>query len=177
MCERPHHLFISFIIVAAALLASFSLISRATSPQDIIFPIVELGGCNSEAECRIYCDQRDSADIIRACLAFAKKHNLLPADVIARGEKFADVAAGGGPGECKDEKTCVAYCENIAHIQECVSFVEKYDLLPEDELTEIKNIASALKAGAKMPGNCTGKENCLAYCENSAHIDECFDFS
>ncbi|OHB22617.1 MAG: hypothetical protein A2939_04365 [Parcubacteria group bacterium RIFCSPLOWO2_01_FULL_48_18] len=158
-------------------MASFSLISRATSPQDIIFPIVELGGCNSEAECRIYCDQRDSADIIRACLAFAKKHNLLPADVIARGEKFADVAAGGGPGECKDEKTCVAYCENIAHIQECVSFVEKYDLLPEDELTEIKNIASALKAGAKLPGDCTGKENCLAYCENPAHIDECLAFA
>lgn len=179
MYQHSHYLFVSGIIIAAALFVSFSLslVTRATSPQDIVFPVAELGNCNSEAGCKIYCEQRDNAGIIRACLAFAKKHNLLPADVIARGEKFADVAAGGGPGGCRDEKTCVAYCENSAHIQECVLFVEKYDLLPEDELAELKKITSALRAGAIFPGDCTGKENCLAYCENPAHIDECLDFA
>ncbi|MBI2056565.1 MAG: hypothetical protein HYT37_04305 [Candidatus Sungbacteria bacterium] len=180
MSRHFQRLFISSAILAAALLISFSMITgvtTATSPQDIVFPVAELGNCNSEAGCRAYCDERGNADVIRACLAFAKKHNLLPTDMIARGEKFADVAAGGGPGGCKDEKTCVAYCENIAHIQECALFVEKYNLLPKDELAEIKNIASALKAGAKLPGNCTGKENCLAYCENPAHIDECLAFA
>lgn len=165
-----------FIVILFAL-ASFILVTQAASPNDIVLPVAELGNCNSEAECRDYCEQRDNADIIRACLAFAKKHNLLPADLIARGEKFADVSAAGGPGGCRDEKTCVAYCENTAHIQECVLFVEKYDLLPKEELTEFKNIASALKAGAKLPGNCAEKESCLAYCENPAHIDECLDFA
>ena len=177
MDQRSRHLFIFCTIIAVVLLFSFSLITQATSPKDIILPIAELGNCNSEAECRAYCEQRDNADVIRACLAFAKKHNLLPADLIAKGVKFADVAAGGGPGECRDEKTCVAYCENIAHIHECVLFVEKYDLLPQDELAEFKNIASALRAGAKLPGNCTGKENCLVYCENPSHIDECLAFA
>lgn len=177
MNQRLHYFFVSGIIIAVALLISFSLVTRATSPQDIVFPVAELGNCNSEVECKAYCEQRGDADIIRTCLAFAKKHNLLPADLIARGEKFVDVATGGGPGGCRDEETCVAYCENSAHIQECVLFVEKYDLLPEDELAELKKITSALQAGATFPGDCTGKENCLAYCENPAHIDECLDFA
>lgn len=177
MKYNSHRLLIALVIVGVAVLTSLSLIVRASSPQDIVFPVTELGNCKSEAECRAYCEQRDNADIIRACLSFAGKHNLLPRDVIAQGEKFADVAAGGGPGGCKDEKTCVAYCENIAHIQECTSFVERYKLLPPDKLVEMKKFASAIKAGAKPPGNCTSKENCMTYCENSAHIDECLAFA
>lgn len=178
MGHYSHRLFIILsIIFSSALLVSFSMVTRATSPKDIVLPVAELGNCNSETECRAYCEQRDNADIISACLTFAKKHNLLPADVIARGEKFVDVAADGGPGGCRDEKTCVAYCENIAHIQECVLFVEKYDLLPEDELIEFKSVALALKAGAKLPGDCTSRNECLTYCENPTHIDECLDFA
>src|SRR3989344_2323267 len=169
--------FVSLFIIVAAVFISSAIVALATSKADIIFPVTELGGCKDEADCRAYCEKRDNVDVIRACLTFAKKHNLLPADVIAQGEKFADVAAGGGPGGCRDEETCVAYCENIANIQECVLFVEKYDLLPEDELAEVKDIASALKAGAKLPGDCTGKENCFAYCEDPSHIDECLDFA
>lgn len=177
MQYNSHKLLIVSIIVGVAALTSLSLIVRAASPQDIIFPVVELGNCKSETECRAYCEQRDNADIIRACLSFARKYNLLPRDVIAQGEKFADVAAGGGPGGCKDEKSCVAYCENIVHIQECTTFVERYNLLSSDKLAEIKKFVAAIKAGAIPPGNCTSKENCLAYCENSAHIDECLAFA
>jgi len=176
MKYNSHRLLI-LTIVGVAALTSLSLIVRAASPQDIIFPVAELGNCKSETECRAYCEQRDNADIIRACLSFAGKYNLLPRDVIAQGEKFADVAAGGGPGGCKDEKSCVAYCENIAHIQECASFVERYNLLSPDKLAEMRKFAAAIKTGAKPPGNCTSKESCLAYCENPAHIDECLAFA
>lgn len=177
MKHDSHQLLIALVIVGVAALISFSLIVRAASPQDIVFPVAELGNCKNETECRAYCEQRGNADIIRACLSFAGKHNLLPRDVIAQGEKFADVAAGGGPGGCKDEKTCVAYCENIDHVQECVSFAEKHDLIPKDKLVEAKKFASAIRAGAKPPGNCTSKETCMVYCENSAHIDECLAFA
>src|SRR3989338_9373072 len=157
MKYNSHRLLI-LTIVGVAALTSLSLIVRAASPQDIIFPVAELGNCKSETECRAYCEQRDNADIVRACLSFAKKHNLLPRDVIAQGERFADVAAGGGPGGCNDEKTCVAYCENIVHIQECASFVERYNLLSPGKLAEMKKFAAAIKTGAKPPGNCTNKE-------------------
>lgn len=177
MKRNSHQALTAFIVIGAAVLISLFFVARAASPKDIVFPISELGNCKSETECRAYCEQRDNADIIRACLTFAKKYNLLPRDVIAKGEKFADVAAGGGPGGCKAEKPCVAYCENIAHIEECVSFAERHDLLPKEELAEAKKVASALRAGAKLPGSCTGKENCVAYCENPAHIDECLAFA
>ncbi len=177
MKYNSHRLLIVLVIVGATVLTSLSLIVRAASSQDMVFPVAELGNCKSTTECRAYCEQRDNADITRACLSFAGKHNLLPRDVIARGEKFADVGAGGGPGGCKDEKTCVVYCENIAHIEECVSFAERHDLMPKDKLAEAKKFASAIRAGAKPPGNCTSKESCMAYCENSAHIDECLAFA
>ena len=177
MTYHLHRLLIASGIVGVAVLASLSLIVHAASSQDIVFPIAELGNCKSEAECRTYCEQRDNSDVIRACLSFAGKHNLLPRDVIARGEKFADIAAGGGPGGCRDEKSCVAYCENTTHIQECTSFVERYKLVPPDTLAEVKKFAAAIKAGAKPPGNCNSKESCLTYCEDSTHIDECLAFA
>ncbi|MDO8408028.1 MAG: hypothetical protein Q7S95_02210 [bacterium] len=177
MRYHSYRLFIVSGVVGVAALASLSLIVHAASSQDIVFPIAELGNCKSEADCRTYCEQRDSADVIRACLSFAGEHNLLPRDVVAQGKKFADVAAGGGPGGCKDEKSCVAYCENTTHIQECTSFVEQYKLVPPDRLAEMKKFAAAIKAGAKPPGNCTNKESCITYCEDSTHIDECLAFA
>src|SRR3989344_2700795 len=177
MKYNSHRLFIAFAVVGAVVLTTLSLIVRAAPLQDIVFPVVELGNCNSEAECQAYCEQGDSTDVIRACLTFAGEHNLLPRDVVEQGKKFADVIVNGGPGGCKDEESCLAYCENIVNIQECTSFVEKYDLLPPDELAELKKFAAAVKAGAKPPGNCTNKESCLAYCEDSTHIDECLEFA
>lgn len=173
----PRKFLILSVVIGAAALVSSSAIARAVSVKDVVFPVAELGNCRSEGECRAYCEQRDNADIIRACLSFAGKYNLLPRDVVAQGEKFADVAALGGPGGCRDEKSCVAYCEDVAHIQECTSFVERYKLLPPDKLVEMKKFASAIKAGAKPPGNCNNKESCLAYCENPDHIDECLAFA
>lgn len=175
----------SFVIVSASIFISAFLITHATAPAlagqlsrtDIVFPVTELGNCKSESACRTYCEQRDNAGVIKSCLTFAKKYNLLPVDVIAQGEKFADMAAGGGPGGCKNEKDCVAYCENIAHIQECIAFADKYNLLSASDLAEAKNIAAALKIGAQLPGGCTGKANCVAYCQISTHIDECLLFA
>ena len=145
--------------------------------EELEGPIPELGNCNGEAECRTYCDQRDNPNIVRACIAFAKKHNLLSPEEIKRAEQFIDLAAKGGPGGCKNELECVTYCENVANIRECVAFAEKNNLLPPDELAKVKNISTALNAGAKLPGNCTGETSCKAYCENIDHLDECLAFA
>ncbi len=170
-------IFIAFSILVVAVLISSAIVALASSKADIAFPVAELGGCKNETDCRAYCEQRDNADIIRACLTFAKKHNLLPADVIAKGEKFADVAAGGGPGGCRNEEDCVNFCDNPSHMTECLDFAIRYDLLPADELEDSKKVLKALKAGFETPGDCTRKDECLAYCENTAHIDECLAFA
>ena len=66
-------LLISFGIFSA----SFVLAQNEAS--EIIFPVMELGGCNDKAECFVYCELDENAT---QCLAFAKKHQLLPEEEI-----------------------------------------------------------------------------------------------
>ena len=177
MISKKTSNFITAIVIVGAGLIVSGVIVQAASKSDIVFPIAELGNCKSETDCHQYCEQRDSPDIIKACVAFAKRYNILPADEIARAEKFADISATGGPGGCKSEQKCVAYCGDISHIQECVAFAEKYGVISPQDLAQAKTIANALQAGLKFPGGCTSKASCTAYCENGDHIDECLVFA
>ena len=138
------------------------------------YPVGELGSCRNKVECRAYCEQPENS---RACLAFAKKHKLLPEEEIKKWEEFIDVASGGGPGGCKNEKECVNYCEDASHIVICTDFVAKHNLVSGQELAEMRKIAKALQQGARLPGNCRGKAECVSYCENPGHIDECLVFA
>lgn len=167
------------VVMALAVIMVFSVSSLITahSKDDIAYPVADLGGCESEADCRAYCEQRESADVLRRCLDFAEEHNLLPAEVIAHGKKFIDVAINGGPGDCRDEKSCVSYCDNPAHMQECLDFAINNDLIEDNELQESRKILAALKGGLTTPGQCANKTECIAYCENPAHIDECLAFA
>ncbi len=144
-----------------------------SSKNDIVFPVKELGSCKDEAACRAYCDLPENS---RSCLAFVKKNNLLSDDEIKQWEKFIDITSSGGPGSCKNEKECINYCEDASHIVECTDFVEKYDLVTPQDFAEMQKVARALKAGAKLPGNCRNKSECISYCENSDHNDECLLF-
>ncbi|MBI2098955.1 hypothetical protein HYT45_00890 [Candidatus Uhrbacteria bacterium] len=90
---------------------------------------------------------------------------------------FAAMQKGESPGGCKDEVSCRNYCEDIDRIEECVSFVEKFNLVSSDELKEIRKISDIKKAGVAFPGNCKTKESCLKYCDNSANAVECMEFA
>ena len=140
----------------------------------LTYPVAELGNCKDTVACRAYCDKPENS---RACLVFVKKHKLASPEEIAKWEKFIDVAAGGGPGGCHNEKECISYCEDALHIVACTDFVAKYKLVSADDLAEMRKIANAVKAGAALPGNCHGKAECVSYCEDPAHIDECLVFA
>ena len=51
-----------------------SSVEGPLSAQDIQYPVSELGGCQSETECRSYCDVVDNA---KECFVFAKKNKLI----------------------------------------------------------------------------------------------------
>ncbi len=181
MRTQPFHfnnsaLFALLFIIAAFLISS-AIVAFATSKDDIVFPVAELRNCKSESECRAFCDKRDDATNIRACVAFAKKHNLISKEEADRADKFVEVAASGGPGGCKSEKECVNYCDNPAHMTECLDFAIRYKLIPPDEFRDAQKVLGALKSGSKTPGDCTRNDECLAYCENPAHLDECLAFA
>lgn len=142
--------------------------------SQIVYPVGELGNCKNETECRTYCDDSLHA---KECIAFVKKHDLASDEDIAAWEEFVDVVERGGPGDCRSEDACIAYCENITHIAECLAFVEQHDLVSPEDLEEMRRVASAVASGAVFPGGCQNKAACMSYCEDASHAEVCITFA
>jgi hypothetical protein len=140
----------------------------------IAFPVAELGNCADAGACKTYCDNTAH---IGECVSFAEKNGLMSAEDVERAREFADVLRGEGPGSCKTKDECEAYCADISRADECISFAEKHNLIPKEQLAEAKKIAQALKDGAKLPGGCKDKNSCEQYCTDAAHGDECLTFA
>lgn len=138
----------------------------------IQFPIKELGNCGGKEECKTYCD--DPANI-EACISFAEKNNLMPAEEIRTAKKF--IASGAkGPGGCTGRNSCEAYCNDINNIEVCVAFAEENGLMSGEELVEAKKVQSAIRSGVKPP-SCGSKKACDAYCESPDNMGECIAFA
>lgn len=147
---------------------------RKTAKPETKFPVVELGSCKSESDCQTFCAKQEN---ISACISYGEKTGLITKDQAEQSKKFADVLKGEGPGACKDKNSCEAFCSDLKNIDSCLSFAEKHDLIPAGALKEAKQVASALSAGAKMPGGCTDKNSCSSYCAAPAHAEECLGFA
>ncbi len=132
------------------------------------------GECESFNECLAYCNIEEN---FSECAEFGDKIGVVPEPSIDTDDVFKAIENGEAPGGCADKVSCRDYCDNMSHLSECISFLEKFDLIPPDELDEMRKIAEANEAGVSFPGNCTTKESCLEYCENSAHQIECMEFA
>lgn len=142
--------------------------------SEIDFPIAELGNCSSLGACKVYCDK--PANIL-ACVSYAEKNGMITAEEAGRARQFSDVLLGEGPGGCKDKSSCELYCSDISHIDECLVFGEKHNLIPEKELEQAKKVATALKAGAGLPGGCTDRVSCEKFCSDTKNVNACLNFA
>ncbi len=159
-----------YLISSVILISSFIIISSVIA-ADIQYPVEELGNCQNEAACKSYCDQPENME---ACLNFAEKNNLMSPEELEMAKKF--MAAGGqGPGGCRGKDECETYCNNIEHIDECISFGEENNLIPPEELEEAKKVQAAIARGVKPPP-CGNKRQCDIYCEEPNHMEECINF-
>ena len=163
-----------FIILFIGLgFLSFVIIQKALADiSDIQYPVPELGNCTSEANCRSYCDKPQNTE---ACLAFAEKNNLMSSEELAMAKKFS-AAGDKGPGGCTGKDSCETYCNDISHIEECITFAEENDFLPPEELKEAQKVRDAIRRGAKPPA-CGSKKACDSYCEAPEHMEECVAFA
>lgn len=182
---RTKTLFSGLAVSAAFVLAAAAV---HAAPQSVVFPIAELGGCTDQASCHAYCDQEANH---ATCESFAQAHGFSSgADASAaapgqEGEAGAAIAEDGGPGQCgkgaKDPaNACRAYCDQTAHIQECVSYGKTHNLIVGDDLQEAQKVAAALEGGVTLPTGCTSAASCKQVCENPKSIDQaksCFSFA
>ncbi len=174
MNKIPFKLLLIILMVGVGLATAYFVFAEVSTGPKITYPVVELNNCKSETECRAYCDKPDN---ISVCADFAKKNGLMSEEEANRAKQFKDVAQIAGPGGCKGQDQCETYCGDQSHIDECVSFAEKHNLMSPDDLAEAKKVSEALKQGAKLPGNCQGKKQCEAYCKTPEHSGEGIDFA
>ncbi len=143
------------------------------SAEDIQYPVPELGNCQSEAECRSYCDNVDHA---KECLAFAKKYNLISEQESKEAaDKFLNIK--NGPGGCNSWSSCENYCNTIDHLDQCIAFAEETGYYSGDELAEARKFQGLVKSGAQFPGGCKDRNTCEIYCSDSSHMEECLNFA
>ena len=110
-----------FLATGLSVLAKSTLAQESDKLENIKYPIGELDNCTNKTDCRIYCDEPKNAE---TCFVFAEKNDLMSEKEIAVAKKFL---AGEikGPGGCNNKDTCEEYCNDINHINECISFAEK----------------------------------------------------
>lgn len=143
------------------------------SASDVKYPVLELGGCQSEKECRSYCDNSEHG---KECFAFAKKYKLITEKEAERAEKqFFDVKKG--PGGCNSGTSCEAYCNNVNHLDECIAFAEESGYYSGDKLAEAKKFQQLVKSGKQFPGGCKDRNTCELYCNDPNHMEECLSFA
>lgn len=166
------------IITAAAVLILAALVAGASSKDDIVYPAQELGNCPNESACRAFCGARDNLERVRSCIAFAKKHNLLPADELEEAERYTmRLGITQGPGGCRNDAACAAYCEDTARLTECLDFAERHGLRSAEEIAEGRKLSALLAQGASLPGGCRTRAACEAYCEDPSHMRACVAFA
>lgn len=128
-------------------------------------------GCSSPEACEAFC--RDPAHQ-EACLQFAQDHGLISKEEVREFEEQAEVLekVKTGPGGCASEAACRSYCEDPAHLDECLAFAEEQGFVSPDEAHRIR------KAGFTTgPGGCRGEEACRAYCEQPGNQLACIDWA
>ncbi|MBI5306198.1 hypothetical protein HZB04_01250 [Candidatus Wolfebacteria bacterium] len=77
-------------------------------------------------------------------------------------------------GNCENETACRNFCDDQNNISACVAFAEKHDLISKEEAAKAKAFIQSGKIG---PGNCSGKNECEAFCNDSANIEVCLSFA
>ena len=155
------------------LVAIFGLVpALAQDLSQITFPIAELGNCADPEECKSYCDQPENFDV---CLDFASKKKIMSEKEIETAKKLG--AEFNGPGGCSTKEKCKTYCDQPGHSQECIEFAIEHDIIPPEEQAEAKQVLEHLQTGGTTPGNCSSKESCETYCDDSTHAEECTEFA
>lgn len=128
------------------------------------------GGCRTDSQCRAYC-----ADPLHTeeCLGYARQHGLITSEEVRQAETIIEKP---GPGGCRGEE-CRAYCEDPVHTDECLDFGVKNGLMSKEEAEMIRAHRHKVEQIEQGPGGCEGEEQCRAYCEDPAHLDECLAFA
>lgn len=157
-----------FIFLMVLILCFSFVLAQEIDPENVEFPIAELGNCGSDEECEEYCDEIEH---IEACIGYAEEHGLMSDEEIDEVRKVLPyLLAGTTPGGCISKDECDAYCDELENLQECVDFAVLIGDITEEEAE------MAILTGGVGPGGCR-RDECDAYCEQEENIMTCVEFA
>ncbi|MBI5794391.1 hypothetical protein HZA87_04930 [Candidatus Uhrbacteria bacterium] len=150
------------------------------------------GGCTSEEACDAYCQELEN---MQECMDFATAAGLMSEQEAADAQKVLTIIQSGeSPGGCVTKNECDAYCSDPTHMEECIDFAVETGFMTAEEAEKIKEEGSlGLKKddGEDLdnekdefesqdsftgPGGCTSEEECMSYCSDPTHMEECAAF-
>ncbi len=135
--------------------------------SEVQYPVLELGGCNSQSECKSYCDDVEN---IGVCLDYAEKNNLMSKINIEEARKVLPfLEEGTSPGSCKTKELCENYCDLNENFDECLEFAHDTEII-SSEVYEIAKITKGIG-----PGGCL-RDECESFCSSPENFKTCLDF-
>jgi hypothetical protein len=166
------NILIALGIAFSLITGSVALAQNAGSPS---FPIAELGNCKDKDACRVFCEKKEN---MTTCIAYGSKQGTMTKEEAVLATKAVEkIQAGQTPGGCTDRASCSTFCQGtVSNLKSCISFAKEMGA-PQADIAEAERVSAALEGGAKLPGDCQGKQSCEAYCKNANHIDECLSFA
>lgn len=133
------------------------------------------GGCRGKEVCNAYCEDPVHME---ECVNFAEEFGFISHEDAENARKMLKAGFTGGPGGCKGKEECEAYCNDLVHLEECVDFAEKMGFMtPEDANRARKMAERGINVMEGGPGGCKSKEECEAFCQNPANMEECINFA
>jgi len=133
---------------AAGVGALLTGVALAQNPFSISFPIAELGGCGSQEECRIYCDETANA---RACTVWAQDNGFaqkpeVRREALKQDSDAPEVKQKVGPGGCGDRESCDMFCRQPSNNRVCIDFAVAEGFMSQAEADRIVKLTEQLES-------------------------------
>lgn len=161
-------LVLAFIFVATTYAQESN--EQLAKKYNVTFPIAELGGCSSLAECRNFCEDPVNH---ASCISFAKKKGFYKEDSV-RTNKEELLAAAKTELDCDSHNSCMQFCHQEANREKCDAFAKKHNLggghvnNPEEE--------EFLEKAKEILG-CSSAKECMNFCSQEANRAKCSQFA
>jgi len=147
--------------------------------SSLIYPIPELGGCNSFSSCKTYCDVPWHQTV---CTEYGVEQGVVQKpSVLAAASVSYPISE---LGNCASKSACKAYCDLPANRTACLNFARAHGI--DTSVAASGDRAPSDRPGGDLSGltfpiaelgNCTSVQACKTYCDQPQNRQACFNFA
>ena len=156
-----------FVVKGVFAMDSSSSAGSVTQKYHLIFPIADLGNCNSLTECKNYCED---VSHMSDCINFAKNHGFYKAPPSPPSESSILEAAKSELG-CDSKEACQQFCGLQENWIKCGEFAKKHSLGKPQPKPEASSSAVLEKAKAIL--GCLSYDQCKSFCSVEQNRIKC----